>query len=74
MCLTLYIGFHGQSHGTWWCFKCLQVVRKTRGLLQIAAGHLQFVAVGDLLGDHGCHGLILTPMLTWGYPIRYINI
>ena len=51
-----------------------QVVRKTRGLLQIAAGHLQFVAVGDLLGDHGCHGLVLTPMLTWGSPIRYINI
>eukprot|EP00435_Cladocopium_sp_Y103_P031764 s1326_g8.t1 len=26
------------------------VVRKTRGVLQIAAGHLQFVCVGDLLG------------------------
>ena len=57
-----------------------EVVRKTRGLLQIAAGHLQFVAVGDLLGDLlGCHGLVLTPMLTWGsdtltYKYIYIYI
>ena len=56
---------------------CLfQVVRKTRGLLQIAAGHLRFVAVGDLLGAMAAVAMAtgIDTVMTGDPPIGYTLI